>query len=201
MLFRSFVPVNAPRPAQNDDSRARPNVPGKQASGSDGQLPTGKMRSIEQERDGRQARAKVPAQQASEATASPAAMDISDDRALIKPGDHSLLIIEDDTWFADTLLQTARDKGFKGVVATRGADALRLAAEFIPTAITLDIHLPDMDGWVVLERLKSNLDTRHIPVEIISADDNRLRGLRYGDRKSTRLNSSHIQKSRMPSSA
>ncbi len=105
---------------------------------------------------------------------------VADDRAAIKPGERTLLIIEDDARFADILLRAARDKGFKGIVAARGGDGLKLAGEFKPTAITLDLHLPDMDGWVVLERLKRNPDTRHIPVEIISVEDNRPRGLRYG---------------------
>ncbi|OGT88652.1 MAG: hybrid sensor histidine kinase/response regulator [Gammaproteobacteria bacterium RIFOXYD12_FULL_61_37] len=103
-----------------------------------------------------------------------------DDRAELRPGDRSLLIVEDDPRFAAILLQAARDRGFKGICADRGGDALRLAAELKPTAITLDIHLPDIDGWVVLERLKNDAATRHIPVEIISVDDNRPRGLRFG---------------------
>jgi len=103
-----------------------------------------------------------------------------DDRAAIKPGERTLLIIEDDARFAGILLRAARDKGFKGIVAARGDDGLKLAGALKPTAITLDLHLPDMDGWVVLERLKRNPDTRHIPVEIISGEDNRPRGLRYG---------------------
>ncbi len=105
---------------------------------------------------------------------------VADDRAAIKPGERTLLIIEDDARFAGILLRAARDKGFKGIVAARGDAGLELAGEFKPTAITLDLHLPDMDGWVVLERLKRNPDTRHIPVEIISVEDNRPRGLRYG---------------------
>ncbi len=118
------------------------------------------------------------AARAADANPQPAA--VADDRAAIKPGEHTLLIIEDDARFAGILLRAARDKGFKGIVAMRGDDGLKLAGEFKPTAITLDLHLPDMDGWVVLERLKRNPDTRHIPVEIISAEDNRPRGLRYG---------------------
>ncbi len=105
---------------------------------------------------------------------------VADDRAAIKPGERTLLIIEDDAVFAGILLRAARDKGFKGIVAARGDDGLKLVGEFKPTAITLDLHLPDMDGWVVLDRLKRNPDTRHIPVEIISGEENRLRGLRYG---------------------
>jgi len=109
-----------------------------------------------------------------------AATTVADDRAEARVGDRTLLIIEDDPKFAGILLQAAHDKGFKGLVALRGADALKLAAEYRPTAITLDLRLPDMDGWVLLEKLKRNPDTRHIPVEIISAEDNRSRGLRYG---------------------
>ncbi len=105
---------------------------------------------------------------------------LADDRAAITPGEHTLLIIEDDAVFAGILLRLARKKGFKGIVTARGDDGLKLASEFKPTAITLDLHLPDMDGWVVLERLKQNLDTRHIPVEIISGEDNRQRGLFHG---------------------
>ena len=69
------------------------------------------------------------------------------------------------------LLEMAHEKGFKGVVAQRGAAALALAREFKPDAITLDIHLPDLDGWRVLDRLKVDLATRHIPVHIITVDE------------------------------
>jgi signal transduction histidine kinase/CheY-like chemotaxis protein/HAMP domain-containing protein len=110
----------------------------------------------------------------------PALFQVADDRASIQPGERTLLIIEDDARFADILLQAAREKGFKGVVATLGSDGYELAEKLKPTAITLDLHLTDMDGWVLLEKLKRNAGTRHIPVEIISVDDNRSRGLRYG---------------------
>src|SRR3712207_7837683 len=67
-----------------------------------------------------------------------------------------------------------------------------LFRSFRPDAITLDIALPDMEGWTVLDRLKHDRVTRHIPVHIISGDEETARGLRLGaDRKSTRLNSSH----------
>jgi HAMP domain-containing protein/signal transduction histidine kinase/CheY-like chemotaxis protein len=105
---------------------------------------------------------------------------IADDRNAIGPGDRTLLIIEDDAKFAAILLQAARERGFKGLVAQRGGEGLRLATDYRPTAITLDLKLPDMDGWVLLEKLKRNPDTRHIPVEIISVEDNRPRGLRFG---------------------
>ncbi|HTC19794.1 MAG TPA: response regulator, partial [bacterium] len=78
------------------------------------------------------------------------------------------------------LLDRAREKGFKGLVAPRGDTALRLAKEFPPSAVTLDIRLPDIDGWSILARFKKNLATRHIPVEIISGDGDRMRGLNQG---------------------
>ncbi len=171
--FALYLPLRAPESRQN--SRGAPGV----APGSGQRL----------ERDGESAAQKAArpdsaAQEApqgrmpQETNSGPSA--VADDRAAIKPGDRTLLIIEDDARFAGILLRAARDKGLKGIVTARGDAGLKLAGEFKPTAITLDLHLPDMDGWVVLERLKRNPDTRHIPVEIISAEDNRPRGLRYG---------------------
>jgi HAMP domain-containing protein/signal transduction histidine kinase/CheY-like chemotaxis protein len=106
--------------------------------------------------------------------------NIKDDRSTIQPDDHTLLIIEDDERFANILLKAARDKGFKGVIASHGAEGYDLAEQLKPTAITLDLHLPDIDGLVLLEKLKDNKNIRHIPVDIISIDENRSRGLRYG---------------------
>jgi CheY-like chemotaxis protein/signal transduction histidine kinase/HAMP domain-containing protein len=105
---------------------------------------------------------------------------VPDDRDTISVGDRSVLIVEDDVVFARILLDMAREKGFKGIVATRGESALSLAARYRPEAITLDIELPDMEGWTVLDRLKHDRVTRHIPVHIISADEETARGLRLG---------------------
>ncbi|HYC94015.1 MAG TPA: HAMP domain-containing protein [Thermoanaerobaculia bacterium] len=105
---------------------------------------------------------------------------VPDDRDSVRPGDRTVLIVEDDVAFARILLDMARDKGFKGIVATRGEAALQLAPRFRPDAITLDIALPDMEGWTVLDRLKHDRVTRHIPVHIISADEETARGLRLG---------------------
>ena len=91
-----------------------------------------------------------------------------------------LLVVEDDETFGRTLLGLARDRGFRGVVATSGAQALDLARTLNPDAITLDLRLPDMDGWVVLDQLKHDPRTRHIPVHVISALDDERRGLEQG---------------------
>jgi len=105
---------------------------------------------------------------------------ITDDRDNIHEGDALLLIVEDDPHYARVLLGLARDKGFKALVATRGQHALTLAREYLPTAITLDIFLPDMLGWTVLNNLKLDPSTRHIPVQIISLEEERQHGLSHG---------------------
>jgi CheY-like chemotaxis protein len=105
---------------------------------------------------------------------------IPDDRAAIQPGDRVLLIVEDDETFATTLLDVARERGFRGVVTTSGSEAIECAKSLKPDAITLDLVLPDMDGWVLLDRLKHDVETRHIPVHIISAAGEERRGLELG---------------------
>jgi CheY-like chemotaxis protein len=105
---------------------------------------------------------------------------IADDRDLIVEGDNVLLIIEDDPHYARVLLGLAREKGFKAIVAQRGAVGLSLARQYLPTAITLDIFLPDMLGWTVLNNLKLDPLTRHIPVQIISLEEERQHGLSHG---------------------
>jgi len=103
-----------------------------------------------------------------------------DDRGLIAPGDPSVLIVEDDERFAKTLLDFAREKNFKGIVTYRGDSALSLARDYLPSAILLDIDLPDIDGLTVLDRLKRDPSTRHIPVHVMSALRERERALRQG---------------------
>jgi HAMP domain-containing protein/signal transduction histidine kinase/CheY-like chemotaxis protein len=106
--------------------------------------------------------------------------NIPDDRDSIQSGDNVLLIIEDDPHYARVLVGLARDKGFKAISATRGHAAIALARQFLPTAITLDIFLPDMLGWTVLNNLKLDPATRHIPVQIISIEEERQHGLSHG---------------------
>ena len=95
--------------------------------------------------------------------------EVEDDRDSIEEGDRVVLIVEDDADFARTELEIARERGFKGLVALRGDTGLALAREFRPDAIVLDMSLPVLDGWTVLDRLKHHPATRHIPVHIVSA--------------------------------
>jgi HAMP domain-containing protein/CheY-like chemotaxis protein/signal transduction histidine kinase len=105
---------------------------------------------------------------------------IPDDRHEIQPGDSILLIVEDDPHYCRVLIDLAGDKGFKVLVAMRGAEALELAKQYQPTAVSLDVFLPDMLGWSVLTQLKQNPLTRHIPVQIITLDEDKHHGLARG---------------------
>jgi HAMP domain-containing protein/CheY-like chemotaxis protein/signal transduction histidine kinase len=105
---------------------------------------------------------------------------IEDDRADLHPADSVLLVVEDDPHYARVLRDLARDKGFKVIVAQRGADALGLASECHPTAVSLDVFLPDMLGWTVLNHLKQDPATRHIPVQMLTLDEDRQHGLARG---------------------
>jgi len=105
---------------------------------------------------------------------------LPDDRLNLEPGDTILLIVEDDPHYARVLVDLARDKGFKVLVAARGAEALDLAKQYQPAAVSLDVFLPDMLGWTVLSQLKHNPLTRHIPVQIITLDEDRQHALARG---------------------
>jgi HAMP domain-containing protein/CheY-like chemotaxis protein/signal transduction histidine kinase len=105
---------------------------------------------------------------------------IPDDRDNLQPEDAVLLIVEDDPHYARVLCDLSRDKGFKVLVATRGAEALALAREYHPSAVTLDVFLPDMLGWTVLNHLKQDPATRHIPVQMLTLDEDRQHGLARG---------------------
>jgi CheY-like chemotaxis protein/signal transduction histidine kinase/HAMP domain-containing protein len=105
---------------------------------------------------------------------------IPDDRENLQPDDAILLIVEDDPHYARVLLDLARDTGFKVLVAMRGSDALTLARQYHPTAVSLDVFLPDMLGWTVLSQLKKDPATRHIPVQMVTLDEDRQHGLARG---------------------
>ncbi len=105
---------------------------------------------------------------------------IEDDRNSLREGDAVLLIVEDDPHYARVLCDLSRDKGFKVLVAMTGNEALSLAREYHPSAISLDVMLPDMLGWTVLNHLKQDPKTRHIPVQMLTLDEDRHHGLSRG---------------------
>jgi HAMP domain-containing protein/CheY-like chemotaxis protein/signal transduction histidine kinase len=105
---------------------------------------------------------------------------VLDDRNAIAPGDSTILIVEDDPRYARVVADLARASGFKVLVSSRGADALALAREYRPTAISLDVFLPDMLGWTVLSQLKQDPQTRHIPVQIVTLEEDWRHGLARG---------------------
>ena len=105
---------------------------------------------------------------------------IDDDRESVQPGDTVLLIVEDDLHYVRILRDLSRDKGFKVLIATNGADGLAMAREFHPTAVSLDVFLPDMLGWTLLNHLKQDPSTRHIPVQVLTTDDDQHHGLARG---------------------
>lgn len=130
-----------------------------------------------------QVSATVPAAKAPAATLKSrpqAAMVVDDDRLKVNESARKLLIIEDDRSFAMILRDLARESNFQALVAGTAQEALELARQFMPSAIVLDVGLPDQSGLSVLDRLKRDVRTRHIPVHIISADDYSERALSLG---------------------
>jgi CheY-like chemotaxis protein len=100
-----------------------------------------------------------------------AAAEIEDDRESLLPGTRSILVIEDDKPFAEIMRDLARERGFKCVVTHTANDGLAAAIKWRPSAILLDINLPDFSGLGVLDQLKRNSQTRHIPVHVASVAD------------------------------
>ncbi|HET9279661.1 MAG TPA: response regulator, partial [Flavitalea sp.] len=105
---------------------------------------------------------------------------VDDDRHNIQPGDKTILIVEDDTAFARSLLEYARQKGYKGLVAVRGDEAVGLARHFHPMGILLDLQLPVKSGWDVMDELKSDPLTRPIPVHMMSSHQEKTKSLSKG---------------------
>src|SRR5205807_118150 len=106
--------------------------------------------------------------------------DVQDDRENLKPGDQTLLIVEDDISFANLLLELAREQSLKGLLVFTGEAAIAMARKFRPQAIWLDLRLPDMEGYALLDYLKHNSELRHIPVLVLSGGDDPERALRAG---------------------
>jgi len=106
--------------------------------------------------------------------------EIGDDRTLISAGDSIMIVIDQDRSFATLLLEICHAHGFKVIVATRGGAAIALIRQFRPAAIILDVNLSDIEGWRVLQCIKNDLTIRHIPVAIMTNEDDRERALRLG---------------------
>ncbi len=126
----------------------------------------------------------VPPQPIAESSLAPVSFvtpkKVDDDRDSIMPQDETILVIEDDEAFAKIVRDISRKRGFKCLVAEDGRVGLELAKHYRPTGIVLDVGLPQMDGWTVMERLKQQPETRHIPVHFMSATDSGQRGMEMG---------------------
>jgi CheY-like chemotaxis protein len=109
-----------------------------------------------------------------------AVVQIEDDRDTLHQDDRVILVIEDDPNFARILYGKCHDKGVKCLAAPTGEAGLELAKKYQPAAIILDIRLPGMDGWAVLSVLKENTSTRHIPVHIVSVEEDSTKAVRRG---------------------
>jgi CheY-like chemotaxis protein/signal transduction histidine kinase len=121
-----------------------------------------------------------PLQLAAAGVVEPPTEELPDDRHDLTADDAVLLIVEDDPHYGRILRDLARDLGFKVVVARTGLDALTLAREYHPSAVSLDVFLPDMLGWTILNHLKRDPATRHIPVQMLTLDEDRQHGLSRG---------------------
>jgi HAMP domain-containing protein/signal transduction histidine kinase/CheY-like chemotaxis protein len=108
--------------------------------------------------------------------------ELNDDRSNIQPEDCVILVVEDDLRFAKILLDKGRENKFKVIVTTKGSEVVDFLNQFHPVAVTMDLNMPDTNGWRVLDRIKNDLTLRHIPVYIISGMDERSSGLKRGAR-------------------
>ncbi|HLY10456.1 MAG TPA: response regulator, partial [Planctomycetota bacterium] len=115
-----------------------------------------------------------------ESLLAPLPNDITDDRGNIEAGDQVFLIVEDDITFASLMLDLVREQGFRGLIAFTGESGLAMARKFRPLAISLDLRLPDMEGWALLDFLKHDAELRHIPVQILSGGSDPQRAMRMG---------------------
>jgi len=110
----------------------------------------------------------------------PKLQPIPDDRDDLKSADKSILFVEDDRKFSKILMELAADKDFKCLLAEDGITGVELAEKYKPSAIILDVGLPELNGWSVMERLKDNPETRHIPVHFMSAADQSMDAKKMG---------------------
>ena len=110
----------------------------------------------------------------------PKLQPIPDDRDNLQSGDKTILFIEDDRKFSSILTDLSNEKGFKHLLAEDGITGVQLAKQYKPSAIILDVGLPELNGWSVMERLKDNPETRHIPVHFMSASDQSMDAKKMG---------------------
>jgi HAMP domain-containing protein/signal transduction histidine kinase/CheY-like chemotaxis protein len=108
--------------------------------------------------------------------------ETGDDRANIQPSDKVLLVVEDDMRFAQIMIDKSHEKGLKAVIATNYSEVFYFANTYNPISLTLDIKLPDTSGWRVLDLFKSDLNLRHIPIHLISGEENRALAYERGAR-------------------
>jgi signal transduction histidine kinase/CheY-like chemotaxis protein/CHASE3 domain sensor protein len=121
-------------------------------------------------------------QRAMAAPPAPAALSrkVDDDRDTLTDTKRILLVVEDDETFANILRDLSREMGFQSLVAGTAEEALHLAKHYMPSAIVLDVGLPDQSGLSVLDRLKRDVLTRHIPIHVVSASDHAQTALSLG---------------------
>jgi HAMP domain-containing protein/signal transduction histidine kinase/CheY-like chemotaxis protein len=108
--------------------------------------------------------------------------DTGDDRSAVVAGDKIVLVVEDDLRFGKIVIEKAHEKGLKAVVATNYLEVFDFINRFSPISITLDVKLPETSGWKVIELLRSDLNYRHIPIHVISGEENRVLALKRGAR-------------------
>jgi CheY-like chemotaxis protein len=105
---------------------------------------------------------------------------MDDDRHNIVAEDKVLLVVEDDLRFTKILIDKAHDLDLKVVVAISYLDIFDSIIKYNPVAITLDVNMPESNGWKILKLLKTDVNLRHIPVHVISGEDNKLLALKHG---------------------
>ncbi len=108
--------------------------------------------------------------------------EVGDDRNMINSGDKVVLVVEDDVRFAKIMVEKAHEMELKIVVATHFGEVFELTNRFSPIAVTLDVKLPDASGWKILDLFKNDVNLRHIPVHLISGEENRLLAMQRGAR-------------------
>jgi signal transduction histidine kinase/HAMP domain-containing protein/CheY-like chemotaxis protein len=122
----------------------------------------------------------APGQTATVSASEQEGNETGDDRAFITPGDPAVLIVENDLEVASVLLDHARENNLKAIVTSQPNSALPLSRDYLPTAVLLDVDQPDADGFVVLDRLKRDPATRHIPVHVLSSSELGDKAKRHG---------------------